>query len=616
MWRKSCFKITIEIMKKCKACGIEKSLGEYYKQPSMKSGISNKCKTCAKAYSTEWIANNSEKVAGYYRYVPKVPQKTPTPKQPKQKTETMVQKAIAVHGDRFDYSQVDYVDAKTPVTIICKVHGAFSQLMYGHIKSSGCSKCARENCKRVQPISTEEFIKRVTKKHGDRYDYSNVVYVDANTPVKIICKTHGVFSQRPSNHTKGAGCSECAKEGSRIGAGIEPPNKLSHEDFIARSKEVHGDRYDYSKVDYKHTQANVIIICPDHGEFSQRANAHIRGKGCAACSMSLQTIACEEFIRRSQLTHGDRYDYSKVDYVAIGQQITIICKIHGEFNQTASAHSSGSNCPKCALASRTMSQGEFIKRATAQHGELYDYSKSVVIKATAKVIIVCKVHGEFEQMPASHIAGGKCPICRNPLLGMTPDELAEHADKKRQEAKETARENNKNLSPEARKRKYARERQRRRSDPVAMFTTRVRSLISSGIRRTGHPKTEKTEAILGCSMEVFYEFIESQFTDGIGWHNQGDWHYDHYFPVSCATTIEQVLALNHYTNFRPTLKGKNWEKRNHMPYTVCETTGEITPFFESDMEYIMANFERLDTMRLEIQSWNNFGCTFEEAVGY
>lgn len=122
-------------------------------------------------------------------------------------TEEFIKKAREVHGDKYDYSKVEYVKSKAKVTIICPEHGEFLQTPQKHLYGQGCPKCGHKS-----ELTTEEFIKKAREVHGDKYDYSNVEYVDAKTNVCIICKQHGVFWQRPSHHTAGRGCKKCATE--------------------------------------------------------------------------------------------------------------------------------------------------------------------------------------------------------------------------------------------------------------------------------------------------------------------------------------------------------------------------------------------------------------------
>ena len=261
-------------------------------------------------------------------------------------------------------------------------------------------------------LTTEIFIERARKVHGEKYDYSKVEYVNAYTKVCIICPIHGEFWQRPSSHLRGQGCSKCGelKKGKY--------NLGNKSDFIERAKKVHGDKYDYSKVEYIDTKTKVCIICPIHGEFWQRPGSHLSGRGCNLCSKPVYDT--ESFIKESKKKHGDKYDYSKVEYIDAKTKVCIICPIHGEFWITPNNHLRGRGCYKCGREVSALKQSltteEFIKKAKCIHGDKYDYSKVVYINNHTNVCIVCKEHGEFSQKPIKHLKGQGCPKCNESKL--------------------------------------------------------------------------------------------------------------------------------------------------------------------------------------------------------
>ena len=124
-------------------------------------------------------------------------------------TEEFIRDAKAVHGDRYDYSKVEYVNAHTKVTITCPIHGDFDQQPTSHISSCGCPECRTDGNRERGRKTTKEFIRDAKAVHGDRYDYSKVEYVNAHTKVTITCPLHGDFEQAPASHTNGAGCPAC-----------------------------------------------------------------------------------------------------------------------------------------------------------------------------------------------------------------------------------------------------------------------------------------------------------------------------------------------------------------------------------------------------------------------
>ena len=195
-------------------------------------------------------------------------------------------------------------------------------------------------------LTTEEFIKKAREFHGDKYDYSLVDYKNAYTKIKIICPIHGEFEQRPNNHLDGRGCIKCANQNK--GKKISKTNTKNTDYFINKSKEIHGDKYDYSKVNYINNRTKVEIICPKHGSFFIRPDSHTSDKrGCPKCGKESRFLTNEEVIKQFKEVHGDKYDYSKVNYVNDRTKVEIICPKHGSFWQIPNSHKCGSGCPYC-----------------------------------------------------------------------------------------------------------------------------------------------------------------------------------------------------------------------------------------------------------------------------
>lgn len=180
-----------------------------------------------------------------------------------------VKKARNVHGLKYDYAFVEYVNAKTKVKIICPVHGVFEQTPDKHVNGScGCPDCAGN-----KSLDSDGFIWKAMSIHGDKYGYERVDYQGNRVPVTIMCPIHGPFSQLPYNHLQGRGCAKCADN-----------VKLSKDEFIERARAVHGDKYGYKHVEYHGNRTVVTITCSVHGPFRQVAGSHLAGCGCPACS--------------------------------------------------------------------------------------------------------------------------------------------------------------------------------------------------------------------------------------------------------------------------------------------------------------------------------------------
>ena len=178
---------------------------------------------------------------------------------PKLTTEEFIARAKAVHGDKYDYSKVEYVNTKTPVIVVCPKHGIYKVTPESHIlRHQGCPICGKE--KKGIPTTQEEFLVRAIAIHGDKYDFSEAVYVNSLTKVKGVCSKHGEFWVTPSAliHKK-AGCPLCAQER------FSDIRRKSQEQFIEDCKRVWGEVYDYSKVSYINSTTPITVICKKHG---------------------------------------------------------------------------------------------------------------------------------------------------------------------------------------------------------------------------------------------------------------------------------------------------------------------------------------------------------------
>lgn len=245
-------------------------------------------------------------------------------------TEEFIARSTEKHSGRYLYSLARYIDSRTKVEIICPVHGSFWQRPQHHWRGIGCSACSRK-----RRLTIETFIERSIATHGERYNYSNSVYVNDGTSVEIKCDEHGAFWQLPRTHYDGAGCPHCA--------GVV---KLNLDSFIKLSVERHGARYDYSKSRFMGRHLKVDITCPEHGVFRQIAKDHYSGSGCPACGRVARG-STETFISRAVAAHGHKYDYSRAIYKSTRSKIEIVCPDHGPFFQSPISHYNGNGCPLC-----------------------------------------------------------------------------------------------------------------------------------------------------------------------------------------------------------------------------------------------------------------------------
>lgn len=248
----------------------------------------------------------------------------------------------------------------------------------------------------------EIFINKASTKFENKFNYDDVVYIDYHTEVNIKCNNGHTFKQTPHNHlnSRGYGCPFC---------------NGTHGDteyFIKKSIDIHGDKYLYDKTKYINSSTKLIMTCKLHGDFSQRPIDHIRSRqGCPQCGGRL-LLSNEDFINKATLVHGDRYDYSKTKYTNAKTKLKITCRIHGEFEQLPIDHMNGRGCIYCSGKYRLTTE-EFIERAKTIHGDRYDYSKTIYKNCNDKLIIICKLHGEFEQSPIHHVNGCGCKKCKS-----------------------------------------------------------------------------------------------------------------------------------------------------------------------------------------------------------
>lgn len=241
---------------------------------------------------------------------------------------------------------------------------------------------------------TDLFVEKSKIKHGDLYDYSKSIYTHSRTPVIIGCKTHGDFLQKPVHHQLGRGCQKCAKV--KIGDKIrkiaenkrilgffkkakenkQPTGRIyvhkTTEWFVGKAISTHGENYDYSQCVYTGTKNKLDIVCKKHGTFSQVAYYHLQGKGCTACGLERMKWSHDDFITKSLEAHGCRYDYSKTLYKGYNAKVSIVCKTHGVFNQNAGCHLNGQGCAKCAQEENGWSRSRHTKAAERNnHSMIY-----------------------------------------------------------------------------------------------------------------------------------------------------------------------------------------------------------------------------------------------------
>jgi hypothetical protein len=252
--------------------------------------------------------------------------------------------------------------------------------------------------------TNSDFINDSIAVHGNVYDYSESVYLKADKLIKIICKHHGPFFQRKWNHVnRKQGCPICG--GSSL---------LSTNSVIIRLKEIFGDMYDYSKVEYKNTKTKILLICNRcRCEFSVIPSNvfHTKSAPCPVCDGHTK-VTTDTFIKRAKNIHDNKFDYSNTTYIDSETCVLIKCnECNKQFYQLPLVHLRSTSCPKCC--GRQMTLDEFIEQGNNIHNFKYDYSNVVLGGWNVKVKIYCNdCEKYFYQTPNRHIRKQSgCPFC-------------------------------------------------------------------------------------------------------------------------------------------------------------------------------------------------------------
>jgi ssDNA-binding Zn-finger/Zn-ribbon topoisomerase 1 len=330
--------------------------------------------------------------------------------------ESFVERSLAKHGDKYDYSQVDIKSKNQKVEIVCPSHGLFYQLPLNHIAGQGCPQCGQNSRAVSQRYSKDQFIEGAIIIHGNYYDYSELNYVNSQSKVKIGCPIHGFFNMKANSHANGQGCPKCGRISAR------EKIKLEYSEFLKRAIYVHGDKYKYEKDSYIDYTTKLNISCVEHGVFQQTPHSHISmSVGCPKCGIISAAKANEKgwgvVLDMFKSVHGSRYTYDDRTFVNVTSKMRIYCEEHGWFLQNPNLHYTGSGCKQCGYvetAEKTKINFEsFLERSKKVHGERYQYDNNDWVDIFSPVTIICKKHGDFLQNPRNHYRGSGCPKCNS-----------------------------------------------------------------------------------------------------------------------------------------------------------------------------------------------------------
>ena len=318
-----------------------------------------------------------------------------------------------IHPGLLDFSKTIYRGRDKPTTFICKkCKTEYSRTPAGML-FKGCS----HNCPKCignYPDTRETFIEKANRKHGGKFKYHLVDYINSLTKVKIECLNGHIFEQTPGHHLNGDGCRKCRGY------------YRTQEDFIILSNTKFSENpFGFSKLKFINMGTSVILICPNNHEFEVVPTYHLGNDsngGCKKC----QQIECskrnsytqDEWIYLVNTNHQRVYSYIKVNYINSQTNVIITCPKHGDFQQSPASHLSGQGCPKCGIersvALKMLTEDNFvdkINRCKIVHNNIYKYNSIYRENGYLRIEIICEKHGIFNQRLEHHINGHGCYKC-------------------------------------------------------------------------------------------------------------------------------------------------------------------------------------------------------------
>ena len=346
--------------------------------------------------------------------------------------------AREIHGELYDYVEESYNGSKPEMIIICKKEGhePFPQSPDVHINAKGgCPTCANELTGERCRLKYDEVFNRLnenSKENDTTVSFNEEEYLGVNANLIIICSKHGVQEPRIVNSMlyDTHPCIECTSE--ILGRSFEIRSTENVNQFLNEKFEGKYKIYDF-KYEDKRTVIKFNCSIEGHGDFSFQVDSMYTSNGCPICrredTQHLRNAGLhkqiedsleerkQKWLNKVKKIHGEKYDYSKVEFTNVKKHVTIICKTHGPFLQTPDSHGEGQDCIKCVhelfSIQRTKTLEQFIDEAKNVHGDIYKYDNVDYKITTEKVLITCELHGDFPQTPDSHLAGHGCPRCFN-----------------------------------------------------------------------------------------------------------------------------------------------------------------------------------------------------------
>lgn len=325
--------------------------------------------------------------------------------------------------------------------------------------------------------------------------------------------------------------------------------KYTTEKFIEDAKKIHGNKYDYSLVNYIDVHTKVIILCPIHGEFKQNYQKHCyNGRGCGECGKiscaNKNRFSQDGFIEKAVERHDNFYSYNRTIYTNYKDEVTVTCPIHGDFMQRASDHLAGRGCQKCGAIkssiARRKGENDILKKFEETHGNFYKYELPENIKVKDIINIHCPIHGLFLQTVNVHYVSG-CPKCANIKCSEV-----------------------------------------RRKIPIELkrVVKNIKRRVKGFIKNEGYRKTSPTNVIIGIDWVGLKSHLESNpYNFKVDCE---DLDIDHIVPLCSIKSEEDVYKLNHYTNlqllpkvYNQFIKKESPFNREHFENWIIETNYKL-----------------------------------------
>lgn len=197
-------------------------------------------------------------------------------------------KADERHNNKFLYKEQKFENGRSKITITCKEHGDFTQMIEAHLRGQGCPDCGGS-----KKYTKETLLKNLLLIHGSKYKYNLDNFKNNTSIINIQCKEHGEFKMKVSNHLQGQNCNLCYRKSL----------SYSNEVYIGKCNKIHCNMYNYEKTNFIKNNTIVTITCPKHGDFEQNSRSHLRGNGCQKCKLSNGEIKIEHLLKTKNIKY-------------------------------------------------------------------------------------------------------------------------------------------------------------------------------------------------------------------------------------------------------------------------------------------------------------------------